>query len=144
MTHPQTVMQLIKDKSTQTIKELCTQLADCYVCVISSHAGQCVEIVLDDDSEAFYVLNHTSLCISCDHEFVLNGTTDHQPMNVTWILGGQQIDPSEGQVLQNGTLIIFNSSKVFKMQSATLLECITGVYTATNTIMLGSRYLSVF
>jgi len=65
-------------------------------------------------------------------------------MNVTWMVGGQQIDPSEGDVLQNGTLIIFNSSKVFQMHSATLLECTTGVYTAANTIMLGSRYLCVF
>ena len=65
-------------------------------------------------------------------------------MNATWILGGQQIDPSEGDILQNGTLIIFNSSKVFQMQSATVLECTTGVYTAANTLMLGSRYLCVF
>jgi len=63
----------------------------------------CVEIVLDDDSEAFYgPQSYITMLLYCDHEFILNGTTHYQPMNVTWMVGGQQIDPSEGDVLQMG------------------------------------------
>ena len=112
------------------------------VCFI--HAGNCTKIVLDPAksiAEPWYVLRHTSVCMKCDHRLTPNETSNHlETRNVTWQLMGKEIAPTDGVVLQNGTLIIYNSSHVFEMQSANLLKCATTGYTTTNTIMLGSKY----
>ena len=111
------------------------------VCVI--HAGNCTKIVLDparSHAEPRYVLRHTSVCITCDHKLTPNETSNHlETRNVTWQLMGRDIAPIDGDVLQNGTLIIYNSSHVFQTQSATVLKCATTEYTTTNAIKLGSK-----
>ena len=115
------------------------------VCFI--HAGNCTKIVLDparSNAKPWYILRHTSVCIKCNHRLTPNETSNHlETRNVTWQLMGKEIAPNDGVVLQNGTLIIYNSSHVFKMQSANLLKCATTEYTTTNAIMLGSKYYYV-
>ena len=111
------------------------------VCFI--HAGNCTKIVLDparSNAEPWYVLRHTSVCIKCDYRLTANETSNHlETGNVTWQLMGKEIAPTDRAVLQNGTLVIYNTSHVFEMQSATLLKCATTEYTTTNAIILGSK-----
>ncbi len=78
--------------------------------------GQCTSLTLSaaQDKAPVYVPPESTVCFVCKFHNVGSGG------NVTWTLDGETVAPNDGEVLDDATLMIRDSSQVFDSKSSTL------------------------
>lgn len=109
------------------------------------HAGDCYKVVLGNkhstatDNTVYFVPKASTVCFEC-----AISTVGNIYPGVMWLIEGQSFSNNDhfynGRVMSNGTLMITNSSKMFKQNLTMIVSCANNLQdpTAVSQLPIGT------
>ena len=90
----------------------------------------------DIKNDTVYIVPLSTVCLMCKFP----NSSPSGDTNVTWTLDNEGVRPSEGEILDDGTLIIRDTSLVFDSKKSTSLVCYSKE-SSSFTLLLGSKFI---